>query len=547
MVAGSIAGPYLSLAVIRLYMKAKNLTGVEMLLSNLKSYHCADPSRVSGAAPTAEEMRNKKVRKQYEKQQLEIQGVEEQLVSNIISGTSLKTMGVADDIDVLVTIALCVLFSTVCVLLLTVLLGVEVGYAPVSACVLLVGYTLVVLLKLDSFATNSRGRVELAVWLVSLALGAGVAWAVLMWAPMFKVSSGLGRDKVGLLNFDVEAAARGWDAIINNVRLQVEKRLDVPGKPWRTPARSVALFVCTVAGIMTTTLLGPGMQYARLLHAALNVPSWGAKYMQRGRLAIILMQLGFVLPVVVVLVQVGPVVTYVGLPASAQQTVMGSLLLAVALVHLLAITPLCQTYLDGALTDWYTLLHNGRVFEGKMMNVRLRLEYLRALLARAAMQLMSLSLVCLSLGLLMAVSGDMIHQLTDVTVLPRDWMLSKFSPALVTTLRAPFILTPGNANTALNMTVGVAPPAQLSLEEEGLTGFEDEGLFGLTEDGTALKTGLAAAKAAAALVVEAVMPEGRAEDVWLFMCQFIGWWACLVWSVVACASMAVRRLGLDGT
>lgn len=41
------------------------------------------------------------------------------------------------------------------------------------------------------------------------------------------------------------------------------------------------------------------------MYASLNVPSWGTKYMQRPRIVIVLMQLGFLLPVAVVLVQVG--------------------------------------------------------------------------------------------------------------------------------------------------------------------------------------------------------------------------------------------------
>ncbi len=61
-----------------------------------------------------------------------------------------------------------------------------------------------------------------------------------------------------------------------------------------------------------TTLLGPGIQYARLLYASLHVPSWGAAYMQRSWLAIKLMQLGAALPLTVLLLQVGACASWAG-------------------------------------------------------------------------------------------------------------------------------------------------------------------------------------------------------------------------------------------
>ena len=35
------------------------------------------------------------------------------------------------------------------------------------------------------------------------------------------------------------------------------------------------------------------------------------------------------------------------------------------------------------------------------------------------------------------------------------------------------------------------------------------------------------------------------SPVFLFVGQYYGWWACLVWSVVACSTMLVYRLGLN--
>jgi len=35
------------------------------------------------------------------------------------------------------------------------------------------------------------------------------------------------------------------------------------------------------------------------------------------------------------------------------------------------------------------------------------------------------------------------------------------------------------------------------------------------------------------------------SPVFLFVGSFYGWWACLVWSVVACSTLVVYRLGLN--
>ncbi len=54
-------------------------------------------------------------------------------------------------------------------------------------------------------------------------------------------------------------------------------------------------------------MLGPSLQYSRMLYRALNVPTWGEQYMRRGTIAVKAMQLGVLLPVLVVVSQVGAV------------------------------------------------------------------------------------------------------------------------------------------------------------------------------------------------------------------------------------------------
>jgi hypothetical protein len=66
----------------------------------------------------------------------------------------------------------------------------------------------------------------------------------------------------------------------------------------------------------------------------------------------------------------------------------------------------------------------------------------------------------------------------------------------------------------------------------------DEDVLGGMEDETVVAESAAVTAAA----------EFRALDLsplFLFIGQFYGWWACMVWSVIAVSALAVYRLGLD--
>lgn len=38
---------------------------------------------------------------------------------------------------------------------------------------------------------------------------------------------------------------------------------------------------------------------------------------------------------------------------------------------------------------------------------------------------------------------------------------------------------------------------------------------------------------------------GDASLLWVFLARYFGWWACLVWSVCACCTLLIKRVGLD--
>lgn len=89
-------------------------------------------------------------------------------------------------------------------------------------------------------------------------------------------------------------------------------------------------------------LLGPAMRYARLLHFALHVPAWGKDFIQQRWLHIKVMQLGFVLPLGVVLLQIKPVAERWGISDDIRAQASGYLMLLAGLSHLLAFRRLCQ-------------------------------------------------------------------------------------------------------------------------------------------------------------------------------------------------------------
>jgi hypothetical protein len=80
-------------------------TGPQLLLSGLSAYFCIDPSK-GQAAPTQEELRNKKTRKAHEKQKLEIQGAEAQIYKQTIGPQGIHVLPLADDINTLVVATL---------------------------------------------------------------------------------------------------------------------------------------------------------------------------------------------------------------------------------------------------------------------------------------------------------------------------------------------------------------------------------------------------------------------------------------------------------
>jgi hypothetical protein len=90
-----------------------------------------------------------------------------------------------------------------------------------------------------------------------------------------------------------------------------------------------------------------------------------------------------------------------------------------------------------------------------------------------------------------------------------------------------------NSSILLPAAVQVAPQ-----QPEG-----EDPLFGLTDDVGGASAAVQAVVVEA--VAEVVQRVSSSKDLWLFVCQFFGWWVCSMWTLVAGCSLAVHRLGLN--
>ena len=148
-----------------------------------------------------------------------------------------------------------------------------------------------------------------------------------------------------------------------------------------------------------------------------------------------------------------------------------------------------------------------------------RLIWVRALLGKAAVQLAGLAALASAAALLVGLNGE-----TGLLAVVSGPEARRGVTALLGRLAAVRGGSMGEAAEADLVASAVGG------EEALLGGMDDEGGAG-GSIGSIGSTGSA--------VVLDLSP------VFLFVGQYYGWWACLVWSVVACSTMLVYRLGLN--
>lgn len=173
--------------------------------------------------------------------------------------------------------------------------------------------------------------------------------------------------------------------------------------------------------------------------------------------------------------------------------------------------------------------------QGKPGVIRYSLEMLRMLLGKAAAQLLGLCMLLLGLGLLVFINCGALQQVADRSTGLRVSIHARLPPAIVQALNATV------APAAAAAPVAVVPPTPIV--PEPLSSSVEE-LFGLSEE----EGEAATIVTAATVVVKAAAAASGAADpraLWLFLGQYVGWWASLVWCVYAYCSMAVYRTGMN--
>lgn len=123
-----------------------------------------------------------------------------------------------------------------------------------------------------------------------------------------------------------------------------------------------------------------------------------------------------------------------------------------------------------------------------------------------------------------------------VTTGPRASLLAHLPPGLVTSMQTAF-----NASSPTLIASAPLPDLAAHLQPLGALEIEDP-LFGLGDDNGAGSVAEGVGRVVVAAVAEGV---GSSRDMWLFICQFFGWWVSLVWCVVAGSCMVVYRMGLN--
>mmetsp|Transcript_36734 Transcript_36734/g.92787 ORF Transcript_36734/g.92787 Transcript_36734/m.92787 type:complete len:571 (-) Transcript_36734:505-2217(-) len=565
LLSNAVFAGYITLAVLVVILKLAGTTGVELVLAGLRSFYCVDPSsRVP--QPTAAELRTKKGRKLYAKQQLAIKGQELQIYQQGLGQNALRSLLFSDDISALVTLALCLLANAGLVFGSAVLTGTYNSNWIVPVSVSLVIYCTYCLVKVDSVG-QSTGMERSAIMLITL-IGITVSMFSLMSLPDVRAHHGglafapNSTEGLPMVDWHLADAARGLDLVISSLTERAGKRLaavqeymgakDVPSidpsKVGRVEPWALALAASVWAGLLAAAMLGPAIRYAKLMHNAMNVPAWGEEWIGHRWLAVKVMQLGFALPLVMVLLVIQPVSSRWGLSADALTTVGPVVLVLIALAHVLAFRHLSQAYLDYGLIDWHTLSHNDFKVENKQAKITMRLNIHRALLGKAAVQLLTPSLMACSLGLLLLTSGGAMDKVVSHSTDVRAAFHEKLPPALlpyfnrsITEPAQPIVEAPAPAEPPAAPIAGDASDDSASSEPQ----IELEGMG--DEDSKPAPTKDVQEVKAAVGSRSKTRSQGPAstEHLWLFFGQYLGWWCCAVWCLYAYCTMLVQRLGLD--
>ncbi|KAF5827515.1 hypothetical protein DUNSADRAFT_540 [Dunaliella salina] len=467
----------LGLFIVMHVLKLLRLSGVQLMLEGVFAYYSLDTKEMMLAKQTVQN--DRKGRKQAMKQLEDLKSKEGYQVAKApMLGKWLGIPGSVEDVDYMVVFGIAIVLNSFIAIILTYLNG---STSSVAVFIGLFG------LFMPMHAMFKFEVLQEQEWSVKLVLAVVLALGVL-GSHAALAQWGVARH---LFDFGLVRAAAGLDVAVNSVGDFLAQRgaLSGPYVPIRTDPGHIALTTSVWAGVLATSMVGPALRYAGLLYRATSPPSWASYYLVPNRVNVKVMQLGFAVPLFLVLVQFKPVAALWGLDEHAALLAFLALLTVMAITHVYSFRPLCQAYLDGAVLEWFKHVHSGREFEGKMAAVKTRMLIIKMALGKAAAQL--------AVPALLSLAGCCV-------LLTQAW-----GSGLLPFQHGPW--SSGNFGAA-----GAG---------EGGAGDKDGGKDGEVEGGIA--------------------GQGQLSDLYMFVFRYLTWWASLAWCVSAYCSMTVSRLGLN--
>ncbi|KAG1677156.1 hypothetical protein FOA52_000962 [Chlamydomonas sp. UWO 241] len=500
---------------------ALKLSGLDFFLRGLTTFSLLDAelirkNRVAQAAVAEVVSGKTKSAKAQKKAAAKLdadirEAAEEQCSISQLTSETVRQLTFSKDFDDMVAACALVAINAVSALVWAYVFGTGAALTMSVVAVLVLAYICYTTLSVDVAGDGVSGPTTRVHFLAkNLHLVIAAAFGTLFSYALLSIST---LEPQPLLNdFGLQAALAAVEEATASLQQMILTRLvgdDSVKLAIASPNRG-DLFMLGLAlwgGFMAAAMVGPACRFAKLVHGMASVPRWGKKWIGQTGFQLWTARAAFVLPMIVALLQFKAVSEAWGLDAAEVSQLQGGLLLLTATAHAFAIQPLCQAYLNNGLSDWYINSKSGVTHSRKAEIMRARLDYMRTMAAKTALQVAGLAGVALATGVLASMHG-------------RGSLLDALAADAV---RGPML------------------GALRSLAERGASD---------AADGAAQLSGSAAARLLTLLqpavgtgAVSSV--SGDVGAVFVFVGRFYGTWACLAWSIIAWGALAVHKLGLN--